>query len=360
MRFAAPLALLALLAAPAAQACSLAYTPFAGATFDGGDLWYGDGTELRQARGAVEAAVADGFFLSFSVLDDGLLVAGQRGLGADCSGTGWVELRRGGQAVWRREGAKAEDAAVLRSAAGSFVRIGGDVLRLDGDRLVPHASRWGDAWLVAVTDDGELVQQATDELRIGDRVMRLDGYLGVAGSHGGVVAVTASAPGGGRTTLHLVEGTQVRNVTWSNPEGWGSGLAWAGDAWHVIAGGRAYRVQDGVVTDLGVAEARAVAARGDQAAVFTEGGYTVFDGPAATEAWRRDGGVWSPVPPEAGPAARVHATVSEPGPWALETAFEEGMTTGPDGDDVLDIPGPGIALLLPLGLAVALRRRTLR
>lgn len=356
-----PLALVALLGVPGAQACSLAYVPFSDATFHDDGLWYVDGSSLRHVQGGLESTAAEGFFLSYARLEgERLLVAGQDGLGADCSGDRWMELRDGDAVVWREE----RDGRVFAHPEGPFVQSGRSLLRLDGDDLVRVGDLPEDAWILGFTTEGDPVLRDGGRVTFGTRALDLreaygepavahhDGRLGVL-----EVVWSEATEGAESASLHVVDGDRVRTATWGLGEDWGFGLAWA-DGWYALAGGRAFLVTDDAVTDLGVEDARAVAARGTHGVVFTETGYVVFDGTDAVEAWERSGaaGLWRPTAPDTQPARNVAATWDGDG-QVQGTSSPPGDGHPGDEDGVVDVPASAAVALLALALAAATRRR---
>jgi uncharacterized protein (TIGR03382 family) len=362
--------LLVLVLLPGAGACTLAYQPIDHVTFDGELMWYVDGTSLRVRRGALDAEVANAFALSYVPLpDDGLLVAGQDGLGSDCSGRGWVELRRGGHLVWRQEERPRETDSylvndpedphvVFAHPQGPFVQTGRQVWRLEGDELVEWVDLPDHGWLIGWTADARPILNDGEArtVQVGDVQLTLsaNGFIWDVATDGRTTALVERRDWRD-TVLHLVEDGRASNVTWTPPEGFEPGVAWAGGAWIVGTGSRAYRVAGGSLTDLGVADVIHVAAQGDRAAVFTEEGYVVFDGTVAVEAWKRDGNLWTPTAVGTEPP-RGHAAQTA-GPQDLPPAPAAGQDAG-SGSSPIPVPGlPPLAALALLSVAAGLRRR---
>lgn len=328
-------AVLALL--PSATACSIAAQEFESATFAGDDLWYVDGaSSLRRQHGALDIEVEDAFFLSFAVLpDEGLLIAGQDGLGADCGGLGWLELRRQGEVVWRRESTKDDDpfssafaTRVIAHPLGPFVQLDGRFWRLDGEELVEVGRPTRDTGLLGFAADGRPVESAGNAVAIGGDALPLapTGYAVAMASGDGVTAIVERIDWK-VTVVHFVAGDQVRNVTWTPPEGWEPTAAWS-DVLVVSSGSRAYRVTDEVV-DLGVADVIAVAARDRQTAVFTADGYIVFDGTRPVERWTLKDGAWTPGAVPTATSTPVDSLSNPPhglaeGAWDGDAVDEDG------------------------------------
>lgn len=358
MRLTSAAGIAMLLLVPAADACSLAYQPWEKASFHDDGLWYVDGSSLRHVDGLVETAVAEAFFLSYARLPgDRLLVAGQDGLGADCSGDPWLELRDAGAVAWREETA----ARVFAHPLGPFVQMDRALLRLDGDELVAAGTLAKDAYIVGWTTDGKPVTRDGGGLAFDGRSLPIpsgdepevaahDGRLGALEAlwDNRAEAFTAA-------TLHVVADDAVTNVTWGVAGGWGDGLAWAG-GWLAAAGGRAYLVTE-EVTDLGVADARNVAARGGQGVVFTDAGYVVFDGTQAVQAWERDPQtrLWRPAAIDTEPPRRVEHETTGPGRLLSDPTGSRTATTGDGG--TFTVPGAAPMLLALAALALAAVRR---
>jgi hypothetical protein len=355
------LAVLALaLAAPAGQACSLAFQPYDQASFHDDGLWFVEGDGLLHVDGLIEAREAEGFFLTYARLaDGGLLVAGQDGLGADCSGDAWLELRDGDGVRWREE----EGARVFPHALGPFVQRDRELLRLVDGELAAYGTLPQDSYIIGWTTDGLPVVRDRGGLRFGARTLDLpSGDEPDVAEHDGLLGVAEAiwdnqAEAYRDVVLHIVDGAAVTNVSWEVPGGWGAGIAWAG-GWLVAAGGRAYLVTD-AVTDLGVDEARAVAHRGGQGVVFTDDGYVVFDGTRPVEAWDRNPatGVWRPVAAETEPPRVVAASHEGPGPWVGEASGSGSASSPPADDGAFTIPAVGPMLLAFAALALAAARR---
>lgn len=336
------LLLAALLCAPSATACSLAFQPFAQPTWER-ELHYVEGTDLRRVDGVGEATAAQGFFLSYATAGGLLLVGGQDGLGADCSGTGWLRLLRGSEVLWEKAG----QGRVWSDPDGPIALHGGSAWRLQGTELVAlPAGIPADVYVQGWTPEGKPVYRGSGAIVVGPvAVPRED-----VAQFEVFVARNAAATGvafhdGARATLLEVAGAQVRSISWPVASGFG-GIAWA-DGWYVLLGGRVFLVRDGV-TDLGV-EAVSVGSQGTKAVVFSEEGYTLFEGTKPVAAARRMEGAWIPVPPGKDASRPV------PGAW-------EGQDTEPAPEPtptrpVLELPAPSVALALAcLGLAVASRR----
>lgn len=369
LQLAAVGALALVLMVPGATACSLVHQPFAGAAFHGGELWYEELSELRHVQQGRETVVAEGYFLSFAVLpDDRLLVAGQDGLGGDCSGVGWLELRDGDDVVWRRQ----HDAQVFAHAAGPFVAIQeGDrfdsreaptLWRLEGDDLVAVGTGREPGWLLGFSAAGEPIEAADNGVHVGNRFIHLGDNNGVAaaGARGHEVAILERVLEG-PATLHVLDGDGVGTRTWDVGDAWGTAVAPAGpDAWAVALGGRAYRVRDDGVHDLGIADVRTVAAHGEDGAVavFTEAGYVVVEGDKSVSAWQRDGASWRPV---AAPTTSQRPVPSTAGDGTvLHASSTSGSGSDDTGGDVWSVPASGSWAILALGgslLVAAVRRR---
>jgi hypothetical protein len=295
---------------PGAQACSLAYQPFADPSWDAaGDLRYVDGSHLLRVEGAADRAVADGFFLSYADADGGLLVSGQDGLGGDCSGTRWLRWLADGSVAWERTGVD-RGARVVAHADGPLVALDGRWWRWrDGDL---HATDWTlpeEGYLLGATADGAPVTADGQRIVAGDHVVDLrPGEVPAVAHNASATAFALSGPDGARLVVLAADG-RTEETRWAARQDVVD-VAWAdATGWVVAAGGRAFLVAGGLVTDLGV-DALAVGARGPQPAAFGPSGYTVFAGPRAVEQWTRaPDGTWSAGAPHA-TAATVPATAT--------------------------------------------------
>lgn len=358
------IALLPLALLPGAAACSLAGQTFGQATFDleDGDLWYVDGAgTLRRQHGALDTEVEDAFFLTYATLaGETQLIAGQDGLGADCSGQDWLELRRGGERVWRKdrqvEGDPLFNANLGTSAfphpLGPFAQLDGRFWRLDGDDLVEAGRPTPGTWTLGFDAQGRPVEVAEKDAYVGGHRLPLTGYATAMASGDGMTAIVERIDWR-ITVVHFLVGDQVHNVTWTPPQGWEPTAAWS-DVFVLSVGSRAYRVTaTGEVTDLGVADVVAVAARGEHTAVFTEDGYTVFDGTQPIERWTRGDGTWTPA---AVPQARGSTVQAEVGaPYALAEGAPPGQVH--EEGRGLGIPSAGLVGLLAVVAAAAFARR---
>lgn len=352
------------LAAPAAEACSLAYQPYDQPSFHDDGLWFVDGAALLHVDGLVETRVVEAYFLGYARLaDDGLLVAGQDGLGADCSGDPWLELREGDTVRWRQE----KGARVFAHPLGPFVQKDRELFRLEDGELARVGTLPDNDYIVGWTTGGTPVARDSGSIHFDGRRLALpSGDEPAVSEHDGLLGVVEvlwdnQLERSTSVALHVVHGDQVSNVTWELPpeqDAWGDGLAWA-KGWLAAAGGRAYLVTD-KVTDLGVAGARAVASRGEQGVVFTDQGYVVFDGTEPVEAWERDRQtrLWRPVSPTMQGGGDVEAEFEGPGPWLQQERRDEAALTVSGGDEgPFTVPGAGPLVVALAALALAAIRR---
>lgn len=330
---------------PAAQACSLAHYPFGQAQWVDGRLHFVDGDRLLRVDGATETTLATGYLLSCAPHEGGLAVAGQDGLGADCSGADWLRLYVDG----RVESEQDDEARVFPH--------GDQALVWRDDRLEPFSPAPGqdagypvprDTWLVGATHEGKPVYQDRGDLVLGDVAVAIDGFADDAAHSADATAAVHYAAEGGAVLTELRPDGSVVQVSWPVAQGGVMGVVWA-DGWAVAAGERAYFLRDGSVLELG--PAIAVGARGDQVAVFTQSGYTLYDDGEAVEAWTRGtGGLWTPTSTPSGTSQPVDATG--------QGVSASGAPPVDDGDG-LPIPALPVApLVAMLALAgVAMRRR---
>jgi hypothetical protein len=342
---------LLLLLAPAAQACSLVHQPFAGASWDaGGDLRYVDGARLQRVHGTREETLAEGFFLSYADGDGGMLLAGQTGLGAACDGVRWLRWVIAGQEVWERSGrarAFAHEDGPLAAKDGMLWRV------LDGQLEAMGQAYPADRYVEGVTADGGPVYREGEALVVGPLSVPASSSESLAVAHNATAtALALSGPGGARL-LEVSPGGAVVETTWAAQQDQVD-VAWAPSAgWVVAAGGRAFLVAGGRVTDLGVGAA-AVGARGPQPVAFDDAGYTVFAGTRAVERWTRSqDGAWSAAPPS-GTARPVSASSTSGEASPAPTPYE-----GPRvfGHKLLPGPPPWALVALLAVAAAGLRRR---
>jgi MYXO-CTERM domain-containing protein len=340
------LGLALLLVVPAGEACSLIHRPFDQAQWQG-ELAFNDGGSLRRVEGAVERVVADGWFLTYAQTSDGYLVAGQEGLGADCSGDSWLRLYRDGAVAWTR----AAKATVFPHEEGAVVFMADKAYRLREGRLVDAPLGVPrDAWIFGITNEGQPVSHDGLVLRVGDYAFRTPSAdFAVAHSPSetavvrfldGQLLLSKTAGDGVLTNLAWTVGQDLVDVAWA-------------DAWIVAAGGRAFRVVGDQVTDLGLRDVVAVGERSGQAVVFQSDGYTVFIGTIPVEASSRGpAGLWSAKAPRAEPSQVTGVTQSS----TRGTHFP--VEGGPSDGEGRGTPFPS-ALLLALALlaAAAVRRR---
>ncbi|MEK6986384.1 MAG: hypothetical protein AABX89_08420 [Candidatus Thermoplasmatota archaeon] len=296
------LGLLALLSAlPSAQACSLLYVPFADPTWDGA-LHYVDGGSLFRVDGWAETELEEGYFLSYATVGDRLLVSGQNGLGADCSGDDFLRLYEGDRLVWQRSGGS----RVWPHEKGPFTKLGDDYFRLVGEELVPYKVDDRGDYILGWTHDGKPMLRDRGTMRVGDLVVDVDlsGSEPAVAHNGQTSAFLFSEDNGrgpDRAHLWVLDGDawQVTRWTLPNDEEYApTTLAWV-DGWVGTVAGHAYRI-DGEVTDLDV-QGVAVTVHGDSTVVFQEDGYTVFAETLPLEARERRDGVWLPRQPNADP-----------------------------------------------------------
>ncbi|HEX2065775.1 MAG TPA: hypothetical protein VHI93_03085 [Candidatus Thermoplasmatota archaeon] len=345
MALAPRLFLAMVLLAPPAGACSLVHRPFDQPSWDSA-LHYVDGEALHRVDGPIDTTLADGFFLSYGEAGDLVLVAGQEGLGGDCSGDGWLRLLRGSTPVWEKAG----EARVWNDPGGPIAQHAGAFWRLRGTELVRlPAAVPSDAYVRGWTPQGEPVHRAPGAIVAGaiqvprEDVAGFEIHVARSGQATGIAFTD-----GTQATLLEVAGGKVRSITWPAGHGHG-GLAWA-DGWYALLGDRVYRVRDGV-TDLGV-EGVSVGSRGGQAVVFSQEGYTVFEGTSPVAAARRVEGAWAPT--------AAGRDVSRPVAGAAWSDVEAGVVppAGPSGSGTLGLAATSLLPALgAVGLALALRRR---
>lgn len=348
------LVLLLLGLAPAAQACSLAYEPFADAAWDdGGDLLFVDESHLRRVHDLREETLAEGFFLSYAEGAGGLLVAGQTGLGAMCEGVDWIRWTVEGREAWERSG----PARVFAHEDGPLAAKDGALLGVAGGELEPTGRTYPpERYVEGVTADGGPVYRDRDSIVVGPYTVPAPTDEAFAVAHN--ATATALAFSGTSLTRLLVvasDGSTEETAWPARQDRIEVDVAWAPTAgWVVASGGHAFLAFGGRVTDLGV-EAMAVGARGPQPAAFQESGYTVFAGTRAVERWTRSqDGTWSAAAPPSGTARPVSASSSAGEASPAPTPYD-----GPRvfGHKLLPAPPAWAALgLLAVG-AVALRRR---
>lgn len=349
-----------LAATPKVAACSLAYIPYQHASWEE-DLHFVDGGALRQVRNGVEATLVEGFFLSYATDGDVLLVGGQDGLGADCSGEGWLRLQRAGTVLWEKEGM----GRVFADADGPIAVHDGQAFRLDGRELAPLgiAVEQGH-YVLGWTPDAKPVYRSTETPRavgvvVGDTLVPFDdvgSFEPAVSRNDAATAFTfqrwTTEPG--PVEIHEVRDGAVRSRSWPGAGAEGGhepGIAWA-DAWYVVGGGRAFHVPagDGPVTDLGV-KAVAVTSRDGRAVVFTERGYTVYEGTVPVEmAQRTQGGVW--LPDSALPVPRT----VDAEPWRDDGPGEQVVSPPPPPRASPGLGAPLVAVVVA-ALAAASRRR---
>jgi hypothetical protein len=341
-------ALSAVLLLPAAEACDLAFVPFDQPSWgEEGDLRFVEGDRLVRVQDGRETAVAQGFFLSYADGDGGLVIAGQEGLGADCSGTPW--LRADG---FERSGLD-RNARVFQHEGGPLVVHEGRLWRwADGSLQRTEWAVPADSYVQGVTADGGPVYRSGETVVVGGHALPFPASEPYSVGHNGThTAIASSGPQGARLLFVAADGT-VDAVAWPAGEDWRTGVAWTGTGWIVTAGGRAFLVAPGpspAVTDLGVA-AVSVGARGPQPVAFQQDGYTVFVADRAVERWTRDGGRWTLGPPAA------TATPSPVAASSSQTSAGEAPEAG--GDRGTPAPPPAGALAaLAAAAALASRRR---
>lgn len=340
-------ALLGLLTlAPTVTACDIAWVQFDHPTFEHGPLRFVDGESLRRVElswGATESTEAEGTFLHFATVDaDTALVTGQDGLGADCSGREWLRLMRGGAIVWERKG----DARVYAAPGGPYVVHDGAMWRLDGDDLV-RIGRAPFGEVSAWRPDGDPILREEGGVHIGDGFLPVQANHALVAVHEAQVAVLEASED--EAVLHIIEDGMARAARWPIPHGGIAGITWA-DGWGVIAGGRAYLVQDSVL-DLGLQGPVSITSRAGHLAVFTATGLVEFTQATADIAWERDDGTWRTALPD----ARFRNVDVSWGPLVpLEPA--SGGSAGEE-DDVIDIPGPSLEMAVLALAVVALRRQ---
>jgi hypothetical protein len=342
---------LLLLLAPAAEACSIIHQPFARATWDAnGDLRFVDGARLQRVNGTREETLAEGFFVTYADGEGGMLLAGQRGLGGECEGPQWLRWVAGGQEAWERSGR----ATVFAHEDGPLAAKDGMLWRVrDGQLEATGQAYPAERYVAGVTAEGGPVYRDGEALVVGSRSLPVSPSDGLAVAHNATAtALALSGPDGARLLVLSPDGA-FAETSW--PANWSQAdVAWAPTAgWVVAAGGRAFLVDGGRVTDLGV-EAAAVGARGPQPVAFDDGGYTVFAGTRAVERWTRSqDGAWSAaVPPGTAhpvPASSTSGQASPaPTPYEGPRVFGHKLLPAP--------PAWALAGLLAVA-AAALRRR---
>lgn len=155
-------ALLAVAATPAAQACSIAYNEFGHAAWEGDRVWFDRGQSIKvlHLTTGLEQDWEDAFFPGVGAGGGRVVVVGQDGLGADCSGTTWLRVQDPSTGVVQHEGDKAlfavwdggfvwyDNGVNWRTWAGQTGKVAGSDLGV-GD----------DVWDIglAVSADGALV-----------------------------------------------------------------------------------------------------------------------------------------------------------------------------------------------------------
>jgi hypothetical protein len=339
------LGLALLLLVPAGEACSLLYRPFDQAQWQG-ELAFNDGGSLRRVDGAVERTVTDGWFLTYAQTSDGYLVAGQEGLGADCSGDSWLRLYRDGSVAWSRS----TKATVFPHEDGAVVFMADKAYRLREGRLLDAAIGVPrDTWIFGITKDGQPVSYDGLVLRVGDYAFRTPSSDFAVAHSASETAVVRFLDGD--LLLSTTSGDGVlTNLAW--PVGQDLvDVAWA-DAWIVAAGGRAFRIVGDQVTDLGLRDVVAVGERGGQAVVFQSDGYTVFVGTLPVESSSRSpAGLWTAKAPRADPSPVAGVTRSS------TTGIHFPVEGGPADEDGRGAPSLSAILPLLAILAVAVTRR---
>lgn len=330
----------------AASACSLAYEPFADPTWDG-MLRYVDGSELRAKDGGADLVLESGFFLTYAVDGDTLVVSGQKGLDADCTGEGWLRI--------------VEDDRVVHAESGMhkvFDHADGAIVVQDGEaRLLPWDG--GDERRLARLPDDVWVRAWSPALH----PAYMDGDTVHAGGRSfdvpaGARVEMAAGPGrtgvlvmdGERATLYDVHDDAAAPVferSWTVGEAWQGDLAWAGH-WYAVVEGKLYALDEVVQhVDIG-AEVVSVGARGDAAVAFHQDGYVLLDGTEAVSAAERQDGAWRPVSAHASTRAVDSSSHPDASGWT------ESRGGGEEGVETLPLPGIGLVLV---ALLVALRRR---
>lgn len=348
--------LLLLLLAPAAEACSLAYEPFGQTAWDAeGRLRFVDFDRLQRVEDGRERTVAQGYFLMHAEGDGGLLVAGQDGLGSDCSGEPWLRWGPGGAVgavAWERSGF-GRPPQVFPHEDGPLVAFDGKLWRWADGGL--HGTDWSfpATYLLGVTADGRPVHQDGETVVAGAHAVQVPLYTSVAVAHNATATAVVFAQEDEARLLLVSAGGVVSETRWpTGPDRSQPSVAWTGAEWVVAAGQRAYLVAGGSVTDLGV-KAVAVGSRGPQPVAFQESGYTVFAGTRAVERWTREDGVWTLAAPEpTSTASPVSASTSQ-------TAAGEAPDADGGGFFGRDAPAPPLAWALAAlgGLAARRRRR---